>query len=114
VSTGETRSPELGWATGCTSEGEELGLSRTSSSRRTERAIERQIGAREGVVMEIDKDTVLSLLRERGQDQEAARAEEELPSKVDTERDAGLLQKFGVDPEELLSRFTGGADIPGL
>jgi len=27
--------------------------------------------------MEIDKDTVLSLLRERGQDQEAARAEEE-------------------------------------
>jgi hypothetical protein len=64
--------------------------------------------------MEIDKNTVLDLLRERGQEQEAAQAEQELPSTVDTERDAGLLQKFGVDPEELLSRFTGGADIPGL
>jgi hypothetical protein len=64
--------------------------------------------------VEIDKDTVLGLLRERGQEQEAAQAEQELPSTVDTERDAGLLQKFGVDPEELLSRFTGGADIPGL
>ncbi len=64
--------------------------------------------------MEIDKDTVLGLLRERGQEREAAQAEQELPSTVDTERDAGLLQKFGVDPEELLSRFTGGADIPGL
>jgi hypothetical protein len=64
--------------------------------------------------VEIDKDTVLGLLRERGQEREAAQAEQELPSTVDTERDAGLLQKFGVDPEELLSRFTGGADIPGL
>jgi hypothetical protein len=64
--------------------------------------------------MEIDKNTVLDLLRERGQEDKAAQAQQELPSTVDTERDARLLQKFGVDPEELLSRFTGGADIPGL
>jgi len=64
--------------------------------------------------MEIDKDTVLSLLREKGKEQDAERARQELPDKVDTERDAGLLQRFGIDPQELLSRFTGGRDIPGL
>jgi hypothetical protein len=64
--------------------------------------------------MEIDKDQILGLLRERGEDEQAAQAEQELPSTVDTERDAGLLQKFGIEPEELMSRFTGGRDIPGL
>lgn len=64
--------------------------------------------------MEIDKDTILGLLRERGEDERAAQAERELPGTVDTERDAGLLQKFGIEPEELMSRFTGGRDIPGL
>lgn len=64
--------------------------------------------------MEIDKDQILGMLRERGEDEQAAQAERELPSTVDTERDAGLLQKFGIEPEELLSRFTGGRDIPGL
>ncbi|HEU4450743.1 MAG TPA: hypothetical protein VFR63_12280 [Gaiellaceae bacterium] len=64
--------------------------------------------------MEIDKDTILGLLRERGQTQEADQAEQELPAQVDTERDAGMLKKFGIDPGDLLSRFTGGRDIPGL
>ena len=63
--------------------------------------------------MEIDRDMVLGLLRERGQTQEADRAEQELPSKVDPERDSGMLQKFGVDPGELMSRV-GGRDIPGF
>ena len=60
--------------------------------------------------MEIDKETILNLLRERGQTQEADRAEQELPSRVDPERDAGMLQKFGLEPGDLL----GGTDIPGL
>ena len=64
--------------------------------------------------MEVDRDTILSLLRERGQTQEADKAEQELPSKVDTDRDAGMLQKYGIDPSELLSRVTGGKDIPGF
>ena len=64
--------------------------------------------------MEVDRDTILSLLRERGQMQEADKAEQELPSKVDTDRDAGMLQKYGIDPSELLSRVTGGKDIPGF
>ena len=64
--------------------------------------------------MEIDKDTILGMLRERGQTEDAERAEKELPSNVDPERDSGMLQKYGIDPSELLSRVTGGRDIPGF
>ncbi len=64
--------------------------------------------------MEIDKGTVLNLLRERGEDDKAQRAEQELPDRVDTDRDGDLLRRFGVDPGELLGKFTGGRDIPGL
>lgn len=64
--------------------------------------------------MEISKDTVVDLLRERGQTDEAGRAEQELPDTVDTERDSGMLKRFGIDPDDLLSRVTGGRDIPGF
>ena len=64
--------------------------------------------------MQIDKDTILSLLRERGQGDQAAEAERELPDQVDTDRDSGLLEKYGIDPQELLGKVTGGRDIPGL
>jgi hypothetical protein len=64
--------------------------------------------------MQIDKETVLSMLREQGNEQRAEEASRELPDQVDTDRDAGLLQRFGIQPEELLSRFSGGRDIPGL
>jgi hypothetical protein len=64
--------------------------------------------------VQIDKETVLSFLREQGKPDEAERASGELPDQVDTDRDAGALQRFGINPEDLLSRFTGGRDIPGL
>ncbi len=64
--------------------------------------------------MQIDKDTVLSMLRERGDEEQAKRAEQQLPDQIDTDRDAGLLERFGIDPGDLISRFTGGRDIPGL
>ena len=64
--------------------------------------------------MEIDRDEILGMLRERGQEQEADKAEQELPSKVDPDRDAGMLQEYGIDPSELLSRVTGGRDLPGF
>jgi hypothetical protein len=62
--------------------------------------------------VQIDKSTILDLLRERGQQDQASQAEQELPDQVDTEQDAGLLQRFGVDPQELLQRFTGGEGLP--
>ena len=63
--------------------------------------------------MEIPKDKILELLRSRGEDDKADRADQELPDTVDSKRDAGLLEKFGVDPSELLGKF-GGSQIPGL
>ena len=62
--------------------------------------------------MQIDKSTIMDLLRERGQGDQAAQAEQELPDQVDTDQDAGLLQRFGLDPQELLQRFTGGGGLP--
>jgi hypothetical protein len=64
--------------------------------------------------MEIDKDTVIDFLRQQGNDDQAAQADQELPDQVDTERDAGLLDRFGVDTGALVERFTGGMDLPGV
>ena len=57
--------------------------------------------------MEIPKDQVLELIRERAGGDQAAQAEQELPDQVDTERDAGLLEKFGVNPQDLIGKFGG-------
>ncbi len=64
--------------------------------------------------MQIAKGTVLNMLRDQGKTNEAQQAEQELPDQVDTERDAGLLERFGLNAQDLLGRFTGGKDIPGL
>ena len=64
--------------------------------------------------MQVDKETVLNMLREQGNDDQASRAEQELPDQVDTDRDAGMLERFGINPMDLVSRFTGGGNIPGL
>ena len=58
--------------------------------------------------MQIDKSQILELLKSRGQHDQASQAESELPDKVDPQEHAGLLQKFGVDSQELLSKFMGG------
>ncbi len=63
--------------------------------------------------MQIDKETVLNLLREQGKTDQAQQAEQELPEQVDTERDASLLERFGINPQDLIGRF-GGGNIPGL
>jgi hypothetical protein len=58
--------------------------------------------------MEIPKDAILKLLRERGQGDQAAQADQELPDKVDTEQHSGLLSKFNLDPGELMKLVGGG------
>jgi len=58
--------------------------------------------------MQIPKDKILELLRERGRHDEASQADRELPDQVDTEQHADLLSKFGIDPQELLGRLPGG------
>ncbi len=61
--------------------------------------------------MEIPKEQILELLRSQGDHDKAQQADQELPDQVDTERDAGLLSRLGIDVDELV----GMADkIPGL
>ncbi len=63
--------------------------------------------------MQIDKETILNLLREQGKSNEAQQAEQELPDQVDTERDSGMLERFGINPQDMIGRF-GGGNIPGI
>ena len=58
--------------------------------------------------MQIPKDQILELLRSRGDNDKASQAEGELPDQVDTEQHAGLLEKFGIDPQDLVSQLGGG------
>jgi hypothetical protein len=58
--------------------------------------------------MQIDKDQIISLLRQRGDDAKADKAQQELPGQVDTEKDSGLLSKLGIDPADLLGGLGGG------
>jgi hypothetical protein len=58
--------------------------------------------------MQLDKNIILDLLRQRGDQQTADQADRELPDQVDTDEHAGLLERFGLNPGELLARSTGG------
>lgn len=63
--------------------------------------------------MNIDKDQILQLLRSQGDHDKAQQADSELPSQVDTEKDAGLLAKFGIDPMDLVKKLGGGGGLGG-
>jgi hypothetical protein len=52
--------------------------------------------------MEIPKDAILELLNGRGDDAKAQQAQADLPDNVDTDRDQGLLAKFGINPADLI------------
>jgi hypothetical protein len=63
--------------------------------------------------MNIDKNTILDLLRGNGRHDDADRAATELPDQVDTDAHAGLLEKFGINPADLIAKFTGGGGDGG-
>lgn len=58
--------------------------------------------------MKIDKSQIIDLLKSRGEQDKASQAESELPGKVDTEKDAGMLSKLGINPQDLLGKLPGG------
>ena len=58
--------------------------------------------------MQIPKDQIGSLIESRMGGQSAQQAAQELPDQVDHEQHAGLLQKYDIDPQELLQKFGGG------
>jgi hypothetical protein len=55
--------------------------------------------------VEIPKDKIIQLLKDRGDQDKAAEADRELPNKVDHEEHSNLLEKYGVDPKELLGKI---------
>jgi hypothetical protein len=58
--------------------------------------------------MEIPKEKIVELLRDRGQDDVAQRADSELPDQVDPQQHADVLQRLGIDEQDLASKLPGG------
>ena len=58
--------------------------------------------------MQIDKSQIIELLKSRGDHDQAAQAESELPDKVDPQNDAGLLEKLRINPQDLIGQLPGG------
>jgi hypothetical protein len=58
--------------------------------------------------VEIPKEQIIQLLQERGEGDQAGQAEQELPEQVDPEQDSDLLSRFGLDPQDVISKFGGG------
>jgi hypothetical protein len=54
--------------------------------------------------MEFDKQFVIDELQKQGQSEHVQKALAELPAKVDHQRDAALLEKFGIDPGQLAEK----------
>ncbi|MCC3282242.1 MULTISPECIES: hypothetical protein [Arthrobacter] len=64
--------------------------------------------------MEIGKQQIIDFLKNRGSGDQAGEAESQLPDKVDTDKDSGLLSKLGVNPQDLIGKFSGGlGGLPG-
>lgn len=63
--------------------------------------------------MNIDKNTILDLLKSQGQYQQADQAAQELPDQVDTDEHAGLLGTLGINPADLIAKITGGGGLGG-
>ncbi|MGB3761716.1 MAG: hypothetical protein WA966_00730 [Ornithinimicrobium sp.] len=57
--------------------------------------------------MNIDKAQILDLLKSRGEPDQAAEADKAMPDQVDTEKDKGLLEKFGINPADLIGGLGG-------
>ena len=69
--------------------------------------------------MKIGKQQIIEMLRSQvqpGSQDQSGQAEQELPQQVDTDNQQHqqLLQKFGINPQDLISRFTSGGGIPGM
>jgi hypothetical protein len=64
--------------------------------------------------MEIPKDKILELLRQRGDHDKAEQADRELPGTVDPDRDQGILERLGIDPQDLMGNLGGLGDKLGL
>ncbi len=63
--------------------------------------------------MQIPKDQIISMIESKMGSGQAQQAAQQLPDQVDHEQHSDLLQKFGVNPQDLMQRFGGGKGIGG-
>ena len=61
--------------------------------------------------MMIDKQQILDLISQRGDEGTATQAQSELPEQIDTDKDGGLLEKYGINLTDLMG---GGGGLGGL
>jgi len=54
--------------------------------------------------MQIDRQFVLDELKKQGKNDHVHKALAELPAKIDHEKHASLLMKFGIDPGQLAAK----------
>ena len=64
--------------------------------------------------MQIDKSQIIDFLKSQGEHDKAQKADSQLPDKVDTDKDSGLLEKLGINPQDLLGGLGGLAGKLGL
>ena len=57
--------------------------------------------------MMIDKEQILDLLRQQGDEGTAQQAASGLPDQVDTDKDGGLLEKYGINVQDLIAGSGG-------
>ncbi|MBV8954324.1 MAG: hypothetical protein JO153_15380 [Solirubrobacterales bacterium] len=57
--------------------------------------------------MEIPKDQILQMLRDRGNHDQAQQADQQLPDQVDTEQHSDLLGQVGINPQDLPGNLGG-------
>jgi hypothetical protein len=58
--------------------------------------------------MNIDKQQVIEFLRKEGKNEHVQKALDELPDKIDHEKHAEMLKKFGIDPGDLAAKAARG------
>jgi hypothetical protein len=59
---------------------------------------------RQGGTVKIDRQMVLDELQKQGKSEHVQKALDELPAKIDHEKHAALLMKFGIDPGQLAEK----------
>ena len=64
--------------------------------------------------MKIDKSQIIEMLKSQGDDAKASKADAELPDKVDTDQDKGLLNSLGLDVGDLATLAQGLGGKLGL
>ena len=66
-------------------------------------------GRRKEEHVKLDKQELVKVLRTEGDNDTADKVESDLPTEIDTDRDAGALDALGLDRTQLMAKLAGGS-----